>query len=137
MVPVECSCETCKAMCQRPCWPSPDEAQKLIDVGYGPRLMNDYWVGGGPDGDNIELLCPALKGYEGKSTPYSPRGKCTFQDEAGLCKLHDLGLKPIEGRLASCKHEDGEGHRIHEDTAMTWNNPEAQQKVKDWRATFL
>lgn len=39
----ECSCDSCKAMCERPCWPSPEDAERLIDAGYGDKLMLDFW----------------------------------------------------------------------------------------------
>lgn len=122
-----CTCDECKQMCQRPCWPTPEEAQKLIDAGYGDRLMNDYWAR--TKGD-IQILSPASKGYEGRMTPFWPGGGCTFQDEDGLCELHDLGLKPMEGRKALCK--DRTPKKLHEKMAKMWDNPEAQELVDKW-----
>lgn len=39
-----CSCTTCKNMCkQSPCFPTPEEVEKLIDAGYKDQLMASYW----------------------------------------------------------------------------------------------
>ena len=122
-----CTCEECKEMCQRPCWPTPEEAKKLIEAGYGDRLMSDYWARAESD---IHILGPALKGYEGQSTPFWPKGQCTFQDENGLCQLHDKGLKPYEGRKALCNGRTPKG--LHEEVAMMWDNEEAQALVDKW-----
>jgi hypothetical protein len=109
-------------MCKdRPCWGTPEDIKKIIDAGFRDRLMFDYWSGD-PD---IYMLAPALVGYEGKNAPWWPNGKCTFLDQNDRCELHDLNLKPLEGRVACCpdKRVGGESHRkLHYDVAMTWNN---------------
>lgn len=115
-------------MCQRPCWPTPEEAQKLIDAGYGDRLMNDYWCRKGGD---IQILSPACKGSENGFAPFWPTGGCTFQDKDGLCELHNLDLKPLEGRKALCKGRTPK--YLHEKIAKMWDNPEAQELVGKWR----
>ena len=127
-----CTCETCKAMCERPCWPTPKEAEKLIEAGFGNRLMEDYWAG---NSGNVSILCPALVGSEGHAAPSWARGKCTFQDKNGLCELHDLGLKPIEGRLADCQNEDATKN-LHEMVMVAWNNQGAVNLVHRWNETF-
>jgi hypothetical protein len=125
----ECACEECRRMCNRPCWPTPGEAQRLIDAGYGSRLMRDYWVGDGLDGGDIYLLSPANPGMEGSAAGFWPSEGCVFQGEDGFCELHDLGLKPLEGRVASCSRGQGD---LHQYVASTWNNPEAQALVDEW-----
>lgn len=122
-----CTCDECKEMCNRPCWPTPKEAQKLIDAGYGNRLMNDYWC---RDEGDIQILCPANKGKEGSFAAFMPVGNCTFQDENGLCELHNLGLKPAEGKKALCGGRTPKN--LHEKMANTWDNPEAQKLVGKW-----
>lgn len=129
-------------MCKRPCWGTPEDAKRLIDAGYGHRLTRDFW-GSREDGVNVDthILCPALKGYEGTKAPFFPRSEegCTFWKD-GLCELHDLGLKPIEGKLATCKpselDESGE-IALHEEIYLTWKNPEAQQFVMDWEEKYM
>lgn len=108
-----CTCDKCKKMCEMPCWPLPEEAAAIEAAGFGDRLMRDWWVkvsreaGGRTD---TSVYCPASKGYEGMDAPEwgmwelgDPRRVgCTFHTEAGLCMLHSLGLKPLEGRAAEC-----------------------------------
>ena len=120
-----CDCPKCRKCCEyRPCWPTYDEALRLIAAGLGNQLMVDYWVGDCYNEGDIHLLCPAIVGYESKRAPYAPFGTCTFFSENG-CALHDAGLKPIEGRLAlPC--QDVDVGTLHRDVAETWNNPEAQ-----------
>lgn len=129
----ECKCQTCSSMCRRPCWGTPKEMQAIIDAGYGDRLMLDYWVGS-EEGESSDtyLLCPALKGYESKETPWSPRSEkgCTFW-KRGLCELHDKGLKPLEARAVSCKIEENED--VHSYCASSWKNKKAQTLVNKWK----
>lgn len=120
-------------MCQRPCWGMPEDIQKLIDAGYSNRLMLDYWVGDHYEhGGNIEILCPALKGFENGHAPWMPRDErgCTFWNHLELCDLHDKDLKPFEGKMAM---HDKESSQYHQQVAMAWNNPEAQQIVQKWK----
>ena len=38
--------------------------------------------------------------------PAYNNGWCAFRKEDGLCELHDLGLKPTEGVLTSCRDKE-------------------------------
>jgi len=126
-----CSCDACKQACvERPCWPSPRDAKKLMEAGYSKRLMLDYWVGGGPGGEDIFLVSPAIIGSEGRRAPRFPFGQCTFYTKAGLCKLHKPKLKPLEGRVVSCKHQSP---NIHFHVAQLWNNKAGRALVKVWK----
>lgn len=131
-----CTCSTCVKMCQyRPCWPTPAEAQALIDAGYGDRLMPDYWVGDGCDGGDIHLLCPATEDYlETHQVPWDPDPSPCVLLQDSRCTLHDLGLKPYEGRAASCDPKNEIDP--HWSAASTWNNPEAQALVERWREQY-
>lgn len=122
--PETCSCDICKSMCERPCWPTPEEAFALIEAGLGPRLMQDEWV------PAPQLLCPALIGHEGGYAPFIPYGKCTFQTADGLCELHNLGLKPFEGRMAHHDHTVNKG--LHPSVAETWANEEGRAVLDLW-----
>ena len=126
----ECSCQKCKDMCRkRVCWPTPEEADKLIDAGFSNRLMEDYWA----DEEDIMIICPAIKGYEGEFAPWWPTGGCCLQDKDGLCILHDLGLKPLEGRIADCKETEAGGRNIHEEIAMMWEGDCGKAVVEKWQ----
>ncbi len=141
-VPNECSCEKCQQMCKRPCWGTPEDMQRIIDAGYGHRLMRDFW-GASKDEENeyTFILSPALKGHEGEKAPFYPRSPegCTFWKD-GLCELHDLGLKPIEGKLATCKPEvmpREDEISLHEEIYLTWKNPEAQKFSDYWTDQYI
>lgn len=128
-----CSCDTCQSMCKTPCWPTPAEAKRLIDAGYGPRLRCDYWVGGGPGGADVLVLSGALDERLGDIKPGWPTEdglECNFKVN-GLCELHDKGLKPWEGRIA---HHGRNGKGDREKIVAMWNNTEAQKLASDWIA---
>ena len=127
-----CSCDICVKMCEHPCWATPEEATKLIQAGYGNKLMNDYWVGDRFDNPNydIQLLCPAEKGREGLTAKFFPINSCIFFNN-NKCDLHNLGLKPLEGRIVD--HQQKEEYKdLHKKIAMMWNNKEAQKIVEEW-----
>lgn len=126
---MDCTCKTCVAMCQRPCWPSPSEVLVLMAKGYGSRLMLDWWVSEG----DIFIICPACVDREGKQAPEFVRDfrPCTFlKDER--CEIHDM--KPWEGRVADCS-KDCKG--FHKEAAMFWNTPEGVTVVREWTDKFL
>lgn len=132
------ACPVCVEMCQRkPCWPTPIEALALIQAGYGDKLMVERWNGSRYDDANadIMLLSPAVYRFEGDPTGRWRLGRCTFLTPEGKCSLHDLGLKPVEGRLAQCGEIDTEGEEPshHELVAATWNSPYGQALVESWR----
>lgn len=72
-----CSCITCQGKCEVPCWPTPEEAEKLIRLGYGNRLM---LVSRDLNDKEIFVICPARNGNE---TKYSNRYDtiCNFQEK--------------------------------------------------------
>jgi len=123
-----CACEDCKAMCdRRTCWPLPQEAFLLLEMGYANRLMLDYWTG---EEENIDIVCPAIVNYGGQQAPFWPIGRCTFLTSDGMCEIHDIG-KPIEGRIARCTQEPPNG--FHYRVAKTWNSLEGKRIVSMWR----
>ena len=127
-----CSCDICKSMCSRPCWPTPNEAIGLIKLGHASKLMDDYWVGGiNNEGcADIHILCGASRGYEGEMAPWPGAAPCAFQDnETKLCQIHNSGFKPIEARLTDCK---GTQDNLHKEVAALWENDRAQKLVKLW-----
>jgi hypothetical protein len=89
-----CSCTKCKDMCTKtPCLGTPENILKLIEAGYKNMLMQITWAAGYQHGiPYIDMVVPRTK---------SGTMECIFH-ENGKCKLHDSGLKPIEGKIASC-----------------------------------
>ena len=137
-----CTCDKCRALCRRPCWPTPDDVRRLIAAGYGPQLMLAWWERFRPGEGVVLVPCPAVSGHEGFYAPapedwdhYEATRHCIMQTPDGLCRLHDAGLKPLEGRLATgCAPY--EGVRTRRTIAALWDTPEGQQIVSDWRRRF-
>ena len=133
---IKCDCKICKAACKnRVCWGTPEEIQLLIDAGFGKSLMVDWWEVFGDE--NIEIVAPAIVDHEGCVCPDSPRGRCTFLNEADLCILHDKGLKPTEGCLSHHDMPNEAVYELHRKTAMAWDNEEARALVKKWERKYL
>jgi hypothetical protein len=124
-------------MCRRPCFGTPEDIQKIIEAGFGDRLMVEWWA----EAEGIpytELLCGAIKGEEGKEAPFWPIREegCTFWID-GLCELHDKGLKPIEGRLA---HHDENGDQMweaHKEIIRSWDTDRGKAMVEKFRKEHL
>ncbi len=124
--PTTCTCDRCRSFCRRrSCWPTPEEAQAIIDAGHGDKLMLDWWVAT----PTIYLLCGAIAGYEGKAAPADPRGRCGFLTADEQCELHP-DLKPIEGRLAY--HDGRDLSWLHGEVAAAWDTPLGRSIVKSW-----
>lgn len=88
---IECKCQQCKKQCATPCLGTPEDIEKLIDAGYKERLSVTQWAVGKLLG-NIDYTIAMVQAIQ------TPQG-CTFFHD-GLCELHNLGLKPTEGRLS-------------------------------------
>ena len=88
-----CKCNHCKSQCSHPCLPTPEDVEKLISNGFKDKLMFIEWSGGLNAGwlnRTVLMITPKLK---------QDNSSCIFF-ENGLCQLHDLGLKPTEGKLS-------------------------------------
>lgn len=135
-----CACEECKSYCRKkPCWPIPTEARRLIEAGYGARLMLDWWEGGdrvGKEGEKIFVLCPACVGHAQDYAPSNPfwKERCVFFSKDELCELHALKLKPYEGRKAFHASFEGTPRRVH--LIKKWHTPEARKLIEDWKKRF-
>lgn len=90
--PTNCKCQKCKQQCHTPCLGTPQDIERLIESGYADRLAVTVWGAGMIMGviNRPVYMVQAKAGEEW----------CTFFQN-GLCELHDLGLKPTEGRLSS------------------------------------
>jgi len=82
-----CDCQECQSMCHFPCMGTPDEMQAIISAGYA--FSNRLVV---CSDNHSQLHFTVVK-------PRRVDGFCVFF-EKGKCKLHDAGLKPLEGRIA-------------------------------------
>lgn len=136
-----CTCDTCRDMCKRPCWGTPAEIRKIIDAGHAKKLMLDYWEvfeksdeGYILDVSYVYLLCGANRGHERKIAPYwKGDSLCVFQNQLGLCTLHEDGLQPIEGRCAW--HEPIKENRDLREWLVfsQWRTDEGRQLINEWK----
>lgn len=139
-----CACAVCVGFCQKhPCLGTPEEAEKLLDAGFADRMMLDCWyypsMSHPEKTENVYRVQPAGKGNEGKQAGFWAPFKewpCTMLTEEGKCLLHDPGLKPLEGRVAS--HEKIEtGHDEVEKLGAwleaQWDTPRGRRVVERWK----
>lgn len=103
---ISCKCELCKMQCRTPCKGTPEDMEAIIKAGFDDRIMLTECLG-------VKLFTPRYD-REKKS--------CTFFTN-GLCELHDLGLKPTEGKLSH-----------HSTTAENFNINKSLTKaiLKEW-----
>lgn len=90
--PVECKCQECKKQCRTPCLGTPQDILKLVEAGYTDKLMPTHWAVGLVLG-KLSYTIPMIQAIQ------TDEGWCIFHKD-GLCSLHELGLKPTEGRLS-------------------------------------
>lgn len=119
--PPTCKCGDCKQMCEIPCWPTPEEALKLIEAGHADKLEFDGYNMGivGVSHERVMVLAPKSKERSRGRNPI-----CIFQTTRGLCSLHNTGMKPTEGRLVACHDDPGDwdDHDVRSLVAETWQD---------------
>ena len=137
-----CACPKCAALCRNsPGWPTPEEADRLLDLGYGKRTMLDWWEADPP----VYIVCPASRGSEGDLAPTPSsmfgyllgwtKGECNlFAD--GKCEIHDSGAKPLQCREAfGCSKRDGfDGEADNDRVMKMWDTDAGRAVVARWRA---
>jgi hypothetical protein len=137
----ECSCRSCQAMCRRPCYGTLEDIEKIIEAGFGDRLAIDWNCTESDENASIPILTPALKGHEGRKDPSFPASKegCTFFKN-GKCELHDLNLKPLEGKTSIhdlpnkqlMKKADKQHDMVKEHIMQSWLSEKGQKVVDKW-----
>lgn len=85
-------------------------------VRYADRLKETMWMVGylAVKEKPIAMIQPTVKD-----------GWCAFRQPDGLCELHDRGLKPTEGVLASCKV-------VEEDDIPTYETSVLRAVAHEW-----
>ncbi len=114
--PIACKCEQCKNQCRTPCLGTPEDILKLIEAGYVERLKPTMWLTGMALG-KLTYPIPMVQAET------MDNGWCTFRREDGLCELHDLGLKPTEGRLS---------HHLITKENFTFSKSLSYNVAKEW-----
>jgi len=125
-----CGCVECRDMCVEPCWPLPHQAVVLMRKGYGYAL--DVHI----RRKNRAIPCPVLAPKREKLETGTKSGvpRCVLQDEAGKCSLHDLGLKPFEGRVVDhASPPDGYStDALRDRIADLWDTVSGRMVVRWW-----
>ena len=87
--PSECSCRVCRKKCHEICLGTPDDIVRLINAGYALLLRAILMK---------VVMVQQRKIMEVKMVQLmsDDNGCAMFKD--GRCLVHDLGLKPTEGR---------------------------------------
>lgn len=117
-----CGCLKCQHQCRStPCIGTPDDVIKLLEAGYGARLAPTLWLAGIVMGV-INTPVPLIA-----SIYDNDKKACTFFKD-GLCELHDLGLKPTEGRLSN--HEV-RATNLNPHQNIAWNVVQEWMKLED------
>lgn len=76
---------------------------------------------------------PYRKNHSGGYTaPFIPIGKCALLTEDNLCSLHELGLKPEQGRDSCCNKENCLA-KNNEYYAKLWNTDYGKSVVEKWK----
>jgi hypothetical protein len=126
--PFSCKCQTCKKQCTTaPCLGLPSDIEKLIDSGYGSRIKETIWA----SGIMLGIIDYPITMYQAEMQSSG----CTFFKD-GLCELHDLGLKPTEGKLShhTVKVISEFNKHLAWSVAKEWVNPdnaEIIQRIKN------
>lgn len=123
MAPVECHCQTCQDMCKRtPCLGTPTDILNLLAAGYRDKLIVTMWSA------CVEYGIPTIEMVQLKTDPNT--GHCVMF-ENGRCKLHSLGLKPTEGKLADCRVKEMKAGKIPPSivTALMWESPSQMKTI--------
>ncbi len=125
-----CKCQICRNMCTvSPCLPSPEDVVNLMANGFKDKLiLSEYRDKKYGFYEGIEMVAPRIK----------KDGSCVFFNSDRLCDLHELGLKPILGKLAD--HDDAKNSKNikvvierHLELQREWKKPMGVQIIEDFR----
>lgn len=123
----ECQCELCISMCMTsPCIPTPSEAAK-IEIRF-PGTIIPTIIGSPETGETDIVMAPKGDRFFFKGRQMC---QCHFLTEEGKCRLHELKMKPIEGRMMH--HEIAPLSRPLRQLIIKkfWRTPEALETIKN------
>lgn len=112
-----------------------DEPEPPILFERKEKLHNEN-----PFTEDVSYLVPAVVGSEGKQANFVKVGACNLLVN-DKCSVHDLNLKPIQGRMACCKihrvylDENGKQQKLDERIPIlhTWNTQEGKDLIERWK----
>jgi hypothetical protein len=93
-----------------------------------------------PFTEDVSYLVPAVVGYGGKKAAFVKTGACNLLID-NKCSVHDLNLKPVQGRMACCKinrvfvDENGKQQNLDERVPIlhTWNTQRGKDLIERWK----
>lgn len=133
-----CTCARCVEMCRTyACLPTPEEAESLINAGYGDRMMLDTRPAISDPKLLVLTLMPAMKGYERRISPMQLGiSDCSFLVNE-RCALHDLDLKPLEGKFNLHDTMDDQANKIVYYIKLLWSLSSGKAIVNKWIREYL
>lgn len=130
--PVQCRCAECKKQCRTPCLGTPQDILALIEAGHSDKLSKTEWLVGMILG-KLEVSISMVQLIQTK------QGWCICYND-GLCELHDLGLKPTEGKLSyhTIKAENYKfAKMLSWNVAREWISAENESAIEQIHKLFL
>lgn len=93
-----------------------------------------------PFTEDVSYLVPAVVGYGGKKAAFVKTGQCNLLVN-DKCSVHDLDLKPVQGRMACCKinrvylDENGKQRDLDEriPILLGWNTQKGKDLIERWK----
>src|ERR1700722_14752638 len=125
--PNACSCNKCSDMCRRQvCIGTPNDMLTVANNGFSEYLVSSLWLVG------LQIGIPPMEMVQIKFD--TKKRRCSMLTDEGLCKLHDLGLKPTEGVLSSMHHnsdkEMKQGYIMYSTIIALWTAKWSQKTVR-------
>lgn len=120
----DCACQSCQGMCRRTaCLGTPQDILRIAHAGFTQHLFAIRWCAFVAHGiPAIDLVGISREDHD----PFAEQACPFFNEASGLCGLHDLNLKPTEGRIASCQHLGTPLRNPSLAVALTWLLPRNQ-----------
>jgi len=129
--PNACACKTCASMCKiAPCLGTPADILKIMKAGHASKIKATLWMTG-----QVMSNLPPINMFQAE-TSYA--NGCVFLSN-DLCTLHDLDLKPSEGRLAMCRLPEGQSIKYPAAfaVALTWLDPANERIINEIMYRYL
>lgn len=128
---VECTnCVKGIHMCTtRPCWGTVKDFRRIIEAGFAPSLMIDYYAHRNiNNGNKIYFLSGASRGNQCSKADWNPKGTCSFLIKE-KCAIHNI--KPTIGAVACCKKAPNQ--KLIQACILTWNTRTGKKLINDWK----
>jgi hypothetical protein len=127
-----CACTKCKSAClHSPCFPTPEEVNNLVALGYkkflSPVVYSDAAFKALKDNmEEVKFWLVVIPKSLNKGL-LADKSCIMFNTTTGNCSLHKEGLKPFEGRHSHHTHTLKDTVDLREFVCNKWNSPEGEQ----------